>query len=123
MSKIIFRCTKHVIFSVIICILIATGIFAQQIDFDLLLGIGDFEKCSYSQILGGEQYGEIPTANLSVANGWEAAINQTYKYNYVYKIVNSSNFTGTGSNFLEAGKSYQYISVSTTTTSQMACQL
>jgi uncharacterized repeat protein (TIGR01451 family) len=84
---------------------------AQAASLDLLLGLGDFEKCSYSSVLGLDEFGAPATSDLSVANGWTASIDLTHQDSYVYRIVTSDSFTGDGGGYLQPGKSYQYMAI------------
>ena len=98
---------------VAVCIVLSCGssVLAQQNNLDLLMGLGDFDRCSRSQVLDSGGLGVQPTANLSVANGWITAINLQYQDSYVLKLVKSTNFSDDGATFLQPNKSYQYIGI------------
>lgn len=90
---------------------------------DFLNGNGDFAKSNYSRILGDPPHIEIPTENLTIANGWTAALDASHMSNNIYKIVNSTNFEGDGQNFLETDKSYQYMGFNNTLGNPINIQL
>lgn len=79
--------------------------------FDLLLGIGDFEKCTFSRVSGYDHFGIIPPSNLRVAEGWVAAINLKHEDQYTFSIVDSSTFADHGVEHMQPDTKYQYIGV------------
>ncbi|MCX6344477.1 MAG: hypothetical protein NT018_05310 [Armatimonadetes bacterium] len=114
MIRAIFYRFIYLFFTVIGSVLSVSGVYAQANNFDLLFGLGDFEKCNYSRVLELDTFGVTPTSNLSVANSWTVSIDLAYKDSYICKIVNSSNFTADGRNYIEKGKSYQYVGINNT---------
>lgn len=106
----------------IICILCASGIYAQSNNFDLLLGLGDFEKCNFSKVMELDEFGVVPTSNLNIANGWMVAIGQNSIDSYVFKLVKSDTFTDDGNQYMEASKSYQFIGINNAPGSSRSAQ-
>ena len=110
------------IFLIIIgSILLAPGICAQQSKFDLLLGIGDFKKCTFSRIAGFDTNGIAPLDNLRVADGWTARtvawspklgeLSLSDLDSHRFTIVDSNSFIADGKEYLRSNKSYQYMSL------------
>ena len=107
------------IYLVIIC----ESSCCAQTNLDLLMGIGDFDICTRSKVSGLADLGIEPSENLSVANGWTAAIDYQYKDSYIFRLVNSTNFTGNGAAYLVSNTSYQYCGINNTSGKTLLAQL
>ena len=122
MSRTIFRYFAKLFFIAISSILFASVMYAQQQSkYDLLLGIGDFEKCTFSRIAGFDTHGIVPLDNLRIADGWTV---RTVEWNpkqgelslsdlnsHRLTLVNSNTFIADGKEHLKSNKSYQYMSL------------
>lgn len=105
----------------VICLMFifASAICAESSNYDLLLGLGDFDSCKFSRVSGIDHLGIVPTDNVNVADGWTLSFVDSYPADgdyslsdlggHVLKIVNSTSFAGSGNAYLQQGKSYQYV--------------
>lgn len=61
---------------------------AETVKMDLLLGIGDFAKCTCSKLPGVDPNGIIPTQDTTIANGWWAVASENLTAsNYIFRLV------------------------------------
>ena len=110
---------KPIIFLIVLfmgSIACGTVALAETVNFDLLLGIGDFDECYFNKIYGIDtRYGTVPTDNLKVSNGWSVEYILADQELYTFKLVTKSTFTGNGNAYMSDGKSYQYMGLNNTT--------
>ena len=126
------------IFTKLICIIAVSFLYASTVSaqsdyYDLLLGLGDFNKCTYSRVSGINKHGVVPADNLKIADGWTVSIVDSYPADgdislnelngHIFKLVNSKIFTDDGKAFLEDNKSYQYIGMRYNPENAMKSQL
>ena len=123
MSRSKIRCLALILEIVSVTVLAVPCAYAQSNSFDLLFGLGDFEKCTYSRVLGLDSFGMVPTSDLTVANGWTAAIDVSNASSYVCRLVSSDTYTDDGYQYMDKGKSYQYIGIKNSPGSTQNAQL
>ena len=64
---------------------------AASVNLDLLLSTGDFAKCTYSRYPNSYEHGDLPTPDLTVADGWCARGADTLTpANYVFRMVTAN---------------------------------
>lgn len=112
------RCIATTCFA-LVC---TSGVFAQQSNLDLLVGLGDFDRSTRSKLSGLGDLGIEPTENCSLADGWVAAIDLQHRDKYILKIVNATNYTDDGAVHLKPGKNYQYIGINNTSGKPLLAQ-
>jgi len=85
---------------------------AASVNLDLLLGVGDFAKCTYSRYPKAYEFGDLPTPDLTVADGWWARATDTLTpANYVFRMVSLN------------GTNYQYMALKGVTSGRVALWL